>query len=456
MVAKSTLPLAALCCALALTCPQTANAQAPGGALAAMTPLAAALPSLRGMRVTCTGCLSRPSSANAVVVDTARVDKGGKAPATGSATLRLPGFATDAKGRGIDLELRLDAVPSGLGDGDAIIDFAAPGATRILLGNPGSAEDATFTVAVRLLEAGTDRTARSGPTPIVTPVATSAAERDIENLADRTGPGAGGSMTVEWSGGDMFAVGVGAGDVGDAFDRDEASTSPDEAEDNGAQKEDVSPDEADDTQGEDVADGTEDGIPGESGPHADAAATDPKSTPGTPDAPEDPGAVDAGTLRTDRDCCRALVALDAPRELAAEDYPVTSASSRKFAMISLPKQFPLTYLPSGEVVAPTLLRLMGATGGWMDIKDIDVRNRATDAKIHLLARNADGSFEEWYDGDTYLAGKRRLELGSDVDFAVTLEGFSRETDGDLIEASVGSAQTLFTLAFTYDPVIPTV
>lgn len=465
MAAKSTLSLAALCCALAIACPRPTGAQTLDGLGAATSPsLAAATLPARSARVSCTGCLSRPSSAHAVVVDTSRTGKDGKTSDTGNATLQMPGFALDSEGNRLDLALRLEMTAGGLEDGGVVMDFSGPDPAAILLGNPLGTEKTAFTVTMRLLKAGCDLEAQSDLELGIERIAPSKDGSPTAIPVDRRAAGETAPATFTWSGGGVFRIAVTDPYAPGASDGDDSSH-PDgpEVEDEASQEQDRTQKSADDNQGVDAdmaaggiaeADDRKGRDGGSEDPGKEGAGSVSKEEPATDPVAEDPRAVDADALDTDRDCCTALVALDAPQELAAADYPVTSATSRRIGSLSLPKQFPLTYLPSGEIVAPTLLRVLGATTGWMDVKDISIRNRATDAKVRLSARKADGTLEEWYDGETFLLGWRRIQIMEDVDFVVTLEGFSHETDGDLIEASVYDAQPLFTLAFTYDPNFP--
>lgn len=478
MDAKTTLPLAALCCALALAQPQPAGAQGSGDASAAAPLLAAAAgiptapgtasgatPSLAAatlpqgvVRVSCTGCLSRSSSSRTVVVDTARTDEAAGAHGTGNATLRLSGFARDAKGRRLDLELCIDAAATGLDDGAVVIDFTDPGAAGILLGNPECAEGATFTATARLLQTGSGLAARDDVRLAAKRLSPHHGKPlDEEAVASRTAADPAGATTLTWSGGDMFRL-VAAVDEDGEEDGNDLAPDPAGTEVLLPEPEDLPGDRADaDNDRDDGDDAAADARLEASSTVPDSLEPEAESAPDAAPAPDsaDPLAVDASALDPERDCCTALVALDAPQALAASDIPVTSAASRRAASLALPKTFPLTYLPSGEVVAPTLLRIMGASMAWIDIMDIRVENRATDARIRLAARDADGGLEEWFDGDTYLMGTHRLETGEDVDFEVTLEGFSRKTDGDLIEASVYGSQTLFNLVFEYKSLVPT-
>ena len=466
MAVKSTLPLAALCCTLALTCPRPATAQAVSVNSVKTPSLAAAVLPSDGVRISCTGCLARSPLANAVVVDTACADGNGKAPLAGGATLRLPGYALDAVGNRLDLELSLDARADGLKDGDIVIDARDAGTTGLLLGNPKADEQAAFSVTTRLLQADTGLPAQNARALTVKRVSSSRAHAAADEDAPSHQREQGGSapVTFSWSGGAVYRISAEAASTdGASSERD--ATAPDGAEaDGGPSSEDGSPGDdghgnqtqpVEDTTGRDAAE------PGDEPDGAPASSTESAAPTGAPsgtvaDTPgPDPFAIAAEDLDPERSCCEALVALDAPQAFVAADYPVTSASSRKPTLLALPRKFPLTYLPSGEVIAPTVLRLMGARYAWIDITGISVENRATDAKIHLFARDGAGNLVEWYDGDSYLKGRYRIEVDDDLDFTVTLEGLSHESDGELIEASVYGAQTLFDLVFEYEPTAAT-
>lgn len=152
-------------------------------------------------------------------------------------------------------------------------------------------------------------------------------------------------------------------------------------------------------------------------------------------------------------CCM-MVALDrtetvdaANIEVAAADRPV-----RKAAIIAFPKTVEVAFLPSGEVVAPTLLTLLGAKGTANQIDNLTVVDPATTAKLHLYAVTSDGGKTEEFDGENLLSN-RILHRMEDVSYQIELEGFDRARDADIIAAAIESPQRLMTLRFDYSPYV---
>lgn len=454
MDARARLPLAAFCCALALVCPQPAEAQEAHASLAAMPAFIAPTQPSHGARISCTGRLVRSTRARAAVVDATRVSKSERASGAGGVTLRIPNVEAGVAGSRCDLELKLDADVGSTPEGTVILDFTDFAASGIVLGSPDGAKDAAFTVTARLLETGTDIPIQTARPLAVERLTTTDGERGPAGDNESDARDASGSLAFSWSGKQVFRVVLDNRPQDDTERKDDADGPADDTRGETAETSSVTDDETarldDDAKPEE---GTVGGTDRDLGAQSDTEASSQAQDDGIATG-EDPHVVDAAALDGARDCCRALVALDTPQALSADDIPVTSASSRKPAAIAFPKQYQLSYLPSGEVVAPTFLRLLGSFRGWMDILDVDIKNRATDAKVRLFFRNDDGSLEEWYDGDTYLAGWRRMLVNEDFDFTVTLEGFSRETDGDLIDSTIETAQPLFDLEFGFTPVIP--
>ncbi|MED9952515.1 MAG: hypothetical protein UE003_05990 [Collinsella sp.] len=152
-------------------------------------------------------------------------------------------------------------------------------------------------------------------------------------------------------------------------------------------------------------------------------------------------------------CCM-MVALDrtetvdaASIEVAATDKPV-----RKAAIIAFPKTVEVVFLPSGEVVAPTLLTLLGAKGTANQIDNLTVVDPATTAKLHLYAVTSDGGKTEEFDGENLL-NNRILHKMEDVSYQIELGGFDRARDADIIAAAIESPQRLMTLRFDYSPYV---
>lgn len=163
----------------------------------------------------------------------------------------------------------------------------------------------------------------------------------------------------------------------------------------------------------------------------------------------DPQEIDEGN------CC-VLAALDHTEIIDAANIEVAAANQpvRKSAIIAFPESVEVVFLPSGEVVAPTLLTLLGAKKTRNEIKKITVVDPATTAKLRLYAVAPDGSRTLEFDGDTLLAW-RRLDVMQDVSYQIELEGFDRARDANIIAAAIESPQRLMTLRFDYYPYVPT-
>lgn len=158
----------------------------------------------------------------------------------------------------------------------------------------------------------------------------------------------------------------------------------------------------------------------------------------------------------DPDNFTAAVALDSPRSLEAS-APAAYATDepvRQRIILSVPKTFELLFLPSGEVVAPTALTVLGGERAYNDIKDMTLTDKATQATLELYAPEDDGSLSQEYDGTTFLKGYRRLDLKEDVSYTVKLEGLDHEREQDLIMAAIEAPQHLFTLNVVFMPIIP--
>ncbi|MED9997663.1 MAG: hypothetical protein U0I94_04645 [Collinsella sp.] len=174
----------------------------------------------------------------------------------------------------------------------------------------------------------------------------------------------------------------------------------------------------------------------------------------------DPQLEDGLGLATPQDvdegnCC-VLAALDHTEVIDAANIEVAAANQpvRKSAIIAFPESIEVVFLPSGEVVAPTLLTLLGAKNTRNEIKKVTVVDPATTAKLRLYAVAPDGSKTLEFDGDTLLAW-RRLDIMQDVSYQIELEGFDRTRDANIIAAAIESPQRLMTLRFDYYPYVPT-
>ena len=164
----------------------------------------------------------------------------------------------------------------------------------------------------------------------------------------------------------------------------------------------------------------------------------------------------AGPQEVDEGNCCVLAALDHTETIDAANIEVAAANQpvRKSAIIAFPESVEVVFLPSGEVVAPTLLTLLGAKNTRNEIKKITVVDPATTAKLRLYAVAPDGSKTLEFDGDTLLAW-RRLDIMQDVSYQIELEGFDRARDANIIAAAIESPQRLMTLRFDYYPYVPT-
>ena len=164
----------------------------------------------------------------------------------------------------------------------------------------------------------------------------------------------------------------------------------------------------------------------------------------------------AGPQEVDEGNCCVLAALDHTETIDAANIEVAAANQpvRKSAIIAFPESVEVVFLPSGEVVAPTLLTLLGAKNTRNEIKKITVVDPATTAKLRLYAVAPDGSKTLEFDGDT-LPAWRRLDIMQDVSYQIELEGFDRARDANIIAAAIESPQRLMTLRFDYYPYVPT-
>ena len=466
MASKNLLPVAVLCSALATGMPVAAlatpavNVPLPAVnrlATNQMSAIACQRFSLAQASISTSGCLRRRANSS-IVVDTehSRTTDG---PLTGCAIFTWRAVATDADGDSCDMELRLDITLS---------DDSADGATvafdstffedggGVCLGCVPSSADGTqpaisFTASLKMTKAGTDATA-NGEIPLMFyasgtesqklrgkqrtgslsltrganpgPVDISTQTQDVHHvLVDPA------LLEMEWSG--AGAVGL-------------APSTADIASDSSENSGEIAPGN----------NGTPVGItPPLSGPSA--TFSEPSETDaavGGTQAGENldyamPTGIDEGN-------CYMMVALDrtetvdaASIEVAAADKPV-----RKAAIIAFPKTVEVAFLPSGEVVAPTLLTLLGAKGTANQIDKLTVVDPATTAKLHLYAVTSDGGKTEEFDGENLL-NNRILHRMEDVSYQIELEGFDRTRDADIIAAAIESPQRLMTLRFDYSPYV---
>lgn len=466
MASKNLLPVAALCSALATGMPVAALAtpavDVPLPAVNClatnqMSTIARQRLSLAQASISTSGCLRRCTNSS-IVVDTERSRKA-DGPLTGCAICTWRAVATDADGDSCDVELRLDITLS---------DDSADGATvafdstffedggGVCLGCVPSSADGTqpaisFTASLKMTKADTDAAAK-GETSLMlyasgaesqgirgkqrtgslsltrgtdpSPVDISTQTQDVHHvLVDPA------LLKMEWSGAGAVGLAPSTGNI--ASDSSENS-------------------------GEIVPGGN--GTPGDltppsSGPSA--TFSEPSETAaavGGTQAGENlgypmPADIDEGN------CCM-MVTLDRTETVDTASIEVTAADKpvRKAAIIAFPKTVEVVFLPSGEVVAPTLLTLLGAKGTANQIDNLTVADPVTTAKLHLYAVTSDGGKTEEFDGENLLSN-RILHRMEDVSYQIELEGFDRARDADIIAAAIESPQRLMTLRFDFSPYV---
>lgn len=468
MVSKNLLPVAALCSVLATGMPVAALATpAVGASLPAVNRLdvdqistiARHRFSLAQASISASGCLRRCANGS-IVVDTEHSRKT-DGPLTGCATCTWRAAAIDADGDPCDVELRIDvALPDDSADGATIAfdsTFFEDGG-GVCLGCVPSCADGTqpatsFSASLQIAKTNTDATAK-GEVPLMF----YADSTEHQKTQDKTKTGSlsltrGANsdsidintqlqgiqhvlvdpalLEMEWDG--TGAVGLTPSTVG-------ITDSPHEGGSEKALTGNVAPSDAAPPLS---SPSTSPGEPNEtatetSGPHPDKNL-----------GYSIPAGIDEGN------CC-VMVALDhtetvdaASIEVAAADKPV-----RKAAIIAFPKTVEVVFLPSGEIVAPTLLTLLGAKGTNNQIDKLTIVDPATTAKLRLYAVSSDGSKTEEFDGDKLL-NNRILQRMEDVSYQIELEGFDRAKDADIIAAAIESPQRLMTLRFNYSPYVVT-
>ena len=465
MASKNLLPVAALCSALATGMPVAALAtpavDAPLPAVNClvtnqMSTIARQRLSLAQASISTSGCLRRRANSS-IVVDTERSRKA-DGPLTGCAICTWRAVATDADGDSCDVELRLDITLSDDSADGATIAFDSTffeDGGGVCLGCVPSSADGTqpaisFTASLKMTKAGTDATAngeitlmfyandtesqgirgkqRTGSLRLTRganpgPVDISTQTQDVHHvLVDPA------LLEMEWSG--AGAVGLAPSTADIASDSSESS-------------------------GE-MAPG-DNGTPGDitppsSGPSATFSEPSERTAAvGGTQAGENlgypmPADIDEGN------CCM-MVALDRTETVDAASIEVVADKPvRKAAIIAFPKTVEVVFLPSGEVVAPTLLTLLGAKGTANQIDNLTVVDPATTAKLHLYAVTSDGGKTEEFDGENLL-NNRILHRMEDVSYQIELEGFDRARDADIIAAAIESPQRLMTLRFDYSPYV---
>lgn len=474
MASKNLLPVVALCGALATGTPVAAWAtpvmadSLPVALSPAPDPSSTIMCkrfSLKQATILTSGCLRRNTDAS-IVVDIERSNKENESQA-GCAVCTWHSVVLDADDDPCDLELRIDI---------ASIDDSANGAKvafdgaffekggGICLGcAAANADDAqptlSFTASLRLTKAGTDAIAAGEASLLLYAVSTEDTDIHFEKSAGALsltrGTKAGpieidahalgrqciladpALLEMEWNG--SGAVGIVPSALG-------AKTLPsNEGPSNAAIKEEGADKEA----GMDDTPALANSVP--------ASFEAPDETVADPNDFEladslglaDPQEIDEGN------CC-VLAALDHTEVIDAANIEVAAANQpvRKSAIIAFPESIEVVFLPSGEVVAPTLLTLLGAKNTRNEIKKVTVVDPATTAKLRLYAVAPDGGKTLEFDGNTLLAW-RRLDIMQDVSYQIELEGFDRARDANIIAAAIESPQRLMTLRFDYYPYVPT-
>ncbi|RGM31840.1 hypothetical protein DXC18_04745 [Collinsella sp. OM08-14AT] len=465
MASKNLLPVAALCSALATGMPVAALAtpavDVPLPAVNClatnqMSTIARQRFSLAQASISASGCLRRCTNSS-MVVDTERSSTA-DGPLTGCIICTWRAAATDADGDSCDVELRLDITLS---------DDSADGATvafdstffedggGVCLGCVPSSADSTqpaisFTASLKMTKAGTDATAngeialmfyasgtesqeirgkqRTGSLSLTRgadpgPVDISTQTQDVHHvLVDPA------LLEMEWSGVGAVGLAPSTGDIASDSSENSGEIAPG---DNG-------------TPG--------DITPPSSGPSA--TFSEPSETAADADGTQ-AGENLGYPIPTDIDegnCCM-MVALDRTETVDAASVGVTTDKPvRKAAIIAFPKTVEVVFLPSGEVVAPTLLTLLGAKGTANQIDNLTVVDPATTAKLRLYAVTSDGGKTEEFDGENLL-NNRILHKMEDVSYQIELEGFDRARDADIIAAAIERPQRLMTLCFDYSPYV---
>lgn len=465
MASKNLLPVAALCSALATGMPVAALATpAVDVPLPAVSRLATNQTSaiarqrfsLAQASISTSGCLRRCTNSS-IVVDTER-SRTTDGPLTGCAICTWRAAATDADGDSCDVELRLDITLSDdSADGTTVAfdsTFFEDGG-GVCLGCVPSSADGTqpaisLTASLKMTKAGTGATA-NGEIPLMFyasgtesqkirgkqrtgslsltrganpgPVDISTQTQDVHHvLADPA------LLEMEWSGAGAVGLAPSTGDMAGSSRENSSETTP-------------------------AGTGTSsDTAPPSSGPSA--TFSEPSETAAAVDGTQAgenlghpmPADIDEGN------CCM-MVALDRMETVDAASIEVAADKPvRKAAIIAFPKTVEVAFLPSGEVVAPTLLTLLGAKGTANQIDNITVADPATTAKLHLYAVTSDGGKTEEFDGENLL-NNRILQRMEDVSYQIELEGFDRARDADIIAAAIESPQRLMTLRFDFSPYV---
>lgn len=467
MAPKKLLPVAALCSALATGTPLAAWATpavvdslpiALSPAPAPPSTIACKRFSLVQATISTSGCLYRETDGS-IVVDIERPDKE-NGPRAGRAICTWKSAAIDTDGDLCDVMLCIDIASTNDSANGAKVAFdsATHEEGGVCLGCvPSNADGAqsiiSYTASLQLTKAGTDAIT-TGEAPLLFytdgmdgqkgqsktqkgsmsvtrgskpgPIDIGAQTQDVQRiLADPA------LLQMSWSG--TGAVGIAFPMSGDTsgHPKDEAADTPAHV--------DIADDEPSSESNE--------AVPSDA---SGDTATEPSDA-----QPEDdldlvaPSDVDAGN------CCM-MAALDHTETIdAASIEPVAAGNPiRQNTLITFPKTVDLVFLPSGEIVAPSMLTLLGAKRDRNKIDKLTVVDPATTATLRLHAVGADGNKTEEFDGEKLLVN-RVLQRNEDISYELRLEGFDRARDADIIAAAIESPQRLMTLRFDYSSYIVT-
>ena len=461
MAPRKLLPVAALCSALATGTPLAAWA-APVMADSLPTALSPAPApsstitckrfSLAQATISTSGCLTYDTDGS-IVVDIKRLDKENGLQA-GCATCTWKSVAVDADGDACDARLRIDiaSIDDSANGAKVAFDSAMSTGGGVCLGCvPSNADGAqptiSYVASLQLTKTGTDAIA-AGEAPLLF-FALGADGQKGQNKTQK------GSLSVihgsepcpididaqaqgaqciladpallqmAWSG--TGAIGIVSPTPGDMSGRPEDESVDSPAHDDAAV----------------------DAAPAENNAVAPSETSGDTAAEPSNDQPAD-GLDFAAPPDVDEGNCCMMVALDHAETVdAASIEPVAADNpTRKYTLITFPKTVDLVFLPSGEIVAPSVLTLLGAKRDRNRIEKITVVDPATTATLRLYAIGADGSKTEEFDGEKLLA-TRILQKNEDISYELRLEGFDRARDADIIAAAIESPQRLMTLRFDY-------
>lgn len=461
MAPRKLLPVAALCSALATGTPLAAWA-APVMADSLPTALSPAPApsstitckrfSLAQATISTSGCLTYDTDGS-IVVDIKRLDKENGLQA-GCATCTWKSVAVDADGDACDARLRIDiaSIDDSANGAKVAFDSAMSTGGGVCLGCvPSNADGAqptiSYVASLQLTKTGTDAIA-AGEAPLLF-FALGADGQKGQNKTQK------GSLSVihgsepcpididaqaqgaqciladpallqmAWSG--TGAIGIVSPTPGDMSGRPEDESVDSPAHDDAAV----------------------DAAPAENNAVAPSETSGDTAAEPSNDQPAD-GLGFAAPPDVDEGNCCMMVALDHTETVdAASIEPVAADNpTRKYTLITFPKTVDLVFLPSGEIVAPSVLTLLGAKRDRNRIEKITVVDPATTATLRLYAIGADGSKTEEFDGEKLLA-TRILQKNEDISYELRLERFDRARDADIIAAAIESPQRLMTLRFDY-------